>query len=102
MGLADGKVVGEVLGPADGDLVGLADGVVVGEVLGPIVGFFDGLFVGDEVEQGVIRTGTCNLPQVFPRVKDAMYLSDASRRDTVANDSRHKHFLVSSFAQCLF
>jgi hypothetical protein len=91
-----------VLGPADGDLVGLADGVVVGEMLGPIVGFFDGLFVGDEVEQGVIRTGTCNLPQVFPRVKDAMYLSDASRRDTVANDSRHKHLVVSSFGQFLF
>jgi hypothetical protein len=76
--------------------------VVVGEVLGPTVGFFDGLFVGDEEEQAVIGTGTCDVPQVFPSVKDAMFLSDASRRDTVANDSRHKHLLVSSFAQCLF
>jgi hypothetical protein len=50
----------------------------------------------------VIGTGTCDLPQVFPSVKDAIFLSDESRRDTVANDSRHKHFLVSSFAQCLF
>ncbi len=71
-------------------------------MLGPTVGFFDGLFVGDEVEQAVIGTGTCDLPQVFPSVKEATYLSDASRRDTVANDSRHKHLLVSSFAQCLF
>jgi hypothetical protein len=57
---------------------------------------------GHGVEQAVIGTGTCDLPQVFPSMKDATYLSDASRRDTVANDSRHKHLLVSSFAQCLF
>jgi hypothetical protein len=83
--------MGEVLGLTVGLFEGDFEGEAVGEVLGLIEGFLDGDFEGDEVEQE-IETGNCDKPQVFPSLTtDATWLSESSRRDTSAKDSRHKH-----------
>ena len=98
-----GALVGDgVTGALVGDGV---TGALVGDgVTGALVGDgVTGAWVVGEVEQE-IETGTWDMPQVFPSLTtDATGLSEPSKRVTLANDSRHKHWLVPSFApQSLF
>ena len=98
-----GALVGDgVTGALVGDGV---TGALVGDgVTGALVGDgVTGAWVVGEVEQE-IETGTWDMPQVFPSLTtDATGLSEPSKRVTLANDSRHKHWLVPSFPpQSLF
>jgi hypothetical protein len=54
---------------------------------------------GEVKKQEVVETASCDMPQVFPSLAtDATGLSEPSRRETSANDSRHKHPFVLSLA----